>query len=991
METPTLILQPYDGDWRMGEDFPLQCPLDITVVALMKLIEQVKGIPAYRQQIRLPSGKVIPKSREIWALRRHGIQNESSVRVEPTRPGAWLWHESDYYVRKLLGEVVDILSSRAGPAQLDEVEKLVSYPPCFPYSLRIFLRHHPDIIRFRSDITSSKIWICLAKALQLPSYEHVPIDLGTLPSYDPTTVEWEDYSDIDSMRPIESSVTLPDVDYDIAISCGRGLACNGEVTSTNPFVVILLDGKYVGHSKVKMCSRGPLWMDARFRIGLPFGCTLGDYKLSFEVWNFEKAVPVAGQALQKNIVLKRLQYLDISKSDMSDFLQPDGANVFRDYALASCAQEEVDRKKDKARLQAEAEAELAVESGLLSLEENEGGDSEEEPPPSSAEPAPANSSSTGQDDAKKSDDYDEDDDDEKNESKKRVIIERPVFNFEDLLATSLDGQLTLMGSRAIYQLQVRAAFELFSHETEISDDIQPFIIVVWNGVDIGQTPFLKFTRWASWHDSIFNIPVPGSMEPGQCTLIVQVWNMDKIGGGKKLMSSLTLTSKALRDFLTKKTPFANREQFELTLPVKGDEEGRTQGAKKKKGADKKGKNAVVAGYVALTGGLVGLQENNLELFEMHFLVGGNMARSEVVCVLQWNSVEIGRTDSAPRYVLCSQSNKLFLSPCPFMINICSVTEKVNKKLTTVKWYWKRNKFIFGIPSTENMADVELKIDCFDPTTKGSGSFVGCVILTGEEITALLHQDWAVLQQVTLKKDPKRDDKQRISKGTINLRCGRLGSRLETERVVEMKACHSLAFQTNDDHQFPLTTQYSCYCVVYWNNEIVGKTKPVRNDGNPVWEIFDDRWCMAREVLSSPMYYAASELFVEVWELCIEKNSASSSDQEEENEAVFLGSCWLTGQPLQELLESLRPATVTLPLYNKKKPTAAELKEEKKRKKKKGQPEEPIERMKGFLVLGTPGIKDKTPLEDIERTESLYNLMLKNEIERNGMEIFEDRK
>lgn len=630
----------------MGEDFPIQCPLDITVVALMKLIEQVKGVPAYRQQIRLPSGKLIPKSREIWALRRHGIQNESTVRVEPTRPGAWLWHESDYYVRKLLGEVVDIVSSKNKPVLLDEVQKLISYPPCFPYSFRIFLRHHPDIIRFRSDITSGKIWICLAQGFQLPSYEHVPIDLGSSPQYDPTPVDWEDFSDIDSMRPVESSVTLPDVDYDIAISCARSLACNGEIATTNPFVVLLLDGKYVGHSKVKMCSRGPLWTDARFRIGLPFGCTLGDYRLSFEVWNFEKAVPVAGQALDKNVVLKRVQYLDISKSDLSDFLQPDGANVFRDYSLVSCAQEELNLKREKANLLAQMEAEMAVESGLLSVEDSVGGTIDEVPvlsdePPQPPQPAPTIATSEKEN---------IDDEDDPDEVKKPPVIERPVFTADNLLATSLEGQLTLMGSRAIFQLQVRAAFELYSHDTEISDDIQPFIIVVWNGVDIGQTPFLKFTRWASWQDSIFNIPVPGSMEPGQCTLIIQVWNMDKIGGGKKLMSTLTLTSKALRDFLTKKTPFANREQFELTLPPKADEEGRAQAAKKKKGTDKKGKNTIVAGYVALTGGLVGLQENNLELFEMHFLVGGNMARSEIVCVLQWNSVEIGRTDSAPRYL-----------------------------------------------------------------------------------------------------------------------------------------------------------------------------------------------------------------------------------------------------------------------------------------------------------------------------------------------------
>ena len=635
MEVPTIILQPFDGNWRMGEDFPLQCPLDITVVALMKKIEEVKGVPAHRQQIRLPSGKLVPKSREIWALRRHGIQNETTIKVEPTRPGAWIWHEIEYYVSKTLGEVVNVLSSRNGPMLLNDLRELIDYPPCFPYSFRVFLRQHPDCVRCRSDITSGRIWIGLTRGIQLPSYEHVPIDMGSLPQYDPDSVEWEDYSDIDSMRPIESSVDLPDVDYDVAINCARGLACSGDLVNTNPFIVVLLNGKYVGHSRVKSATRAPLWSDARFRVQLPFGCSLGEYQISFQVWNFQKAVPVSGQVLEKNVLLQRIQYIDINRSDMVDFLQPDGADVFRDYSLVSCALEVAQMEN----VREGSEDDVFVEGGEEDLTQEDKSeavaDDADESQPHLAPTPPTTTRPP--------------DDISDEEAEKEVVVDRPVFTADDLLVTSLKGMLTLMGSRSVYQLQVRSVMELYSYESELSDDIQPFVIVVWNGVDIGQTPFLRHTRWASWHDCIFNIPVPGSMEPGQCTLVIQVWNMDKIGGGKKLMSLLTLTSKALRDFLTKRVPFANRERFELTLPPRADEDGRTQHTgKKKKGADKKGKNVVGAGYVSLLGGLVGLHENDLKLYEIHFLAGGNMARTEVVCVLLWNSCEVGRTDAAPR-------------------------------------------------------------------------------------------------------------------------------------------------------------------------------------------------------------------------------------------------------------------------------------------------------------------------------------------------------
>ena len=106
------------------------------------------------------------------------------------------------------------------------------------------------------------------------------------------------------MKPIESSVTLPDVFYDIAVFSGKALASNGDILVTNPFVVVLLDGKYIGHSTVRPASRSPEWDSARFRVGLPFGCNMGDYTLSFEVWNVERApIPKGGMLLEKKVII----------------------------------------------------------------------------------------------------------------------------------------------------------------------------------------------------------------------------------------------------------------------------------------------------------------------------------------------------------------------------------------------------------------------------------------------------------------------------------------------------------------------------------------------------------------------------------------------------------------------------------------------------------------------------------------------------------------
>jgi hypothetical protein len=141
--------------------------LDTTVTALMATIDRLRGVPACRQQIRLSNKKIVPKAREVWPLKRHGVTAGSTLYVEPTRPGAWMWNSYDYYVEKLLAEVQCHLAEFGCPIKIEELERRVHIPPCIPTSLRIVLRQYPDRVKLRSDVSMSDVWVSLAKGIEV--------------------------------------------------------------------------------------------------------------------------------------------------------------------------------------------------------------------------------------------------------------------------------------------------------------------------------------------------------------------------------------------------------------------------------------------------------------------------------------------------------------------------------------------------------------------------------------------------------------------------------------------------------------------------------------------------------------------------------------------------------------------------------------------------------------------------------------------------------
>jgi hypothetical protein len=207
----SITLRPVDRDWVMGEDWVVDFHNLTTVVGIREYIEKVRGISRHRIQLRL-KGKVLPKNREIWTLRRLGIYDGYTMLVEPTLSGSWLWEPKQYYIDKLIREVTEIIEATAtaitpGRIELSALNAKIAPPPCIKSSLRVFLRQYPERFYIHTDTTDNVLWIHIPRRpFQMPTFSNFSVEIGSFQYFKPKRFDWAANMDIDDMYKIE---TLP--------------------------------------------------------------------------------------------------------------------------------------------------------------------------------------------------------------------------------------------------------------------------------------------------------------------------------------------------------------------------------------------------------------------------------------------------------------------------------------------------------------------------------------------------------------------------------------------------------------------------------------------------------------------------------------------------------------------------------------------------------------------------------------------------------------
>ncbi len=77
----------------------------------------------------------------------------------------------------------------------------------------------------------------------------------------------------------------------------------------------------------------------------------------------------------------------------------------------------------------------------------------------------------------------------------------------------------------------------------------PYVIVKWNGVEVGRTPYVKQTLDPVWADPMFKLSHPLSDSAGQSVLQVEVWDFDLIGS-HDFLGGYEITGNALQQLMS---------------------------------------------------------------------------------------------------------------------------------------------------------------------------------------------------------------------------------------------------------------------------------------------------------------------------------------------------------------------------------------------------------------------------------------------------------
>jgi hypothetical protein len=91
--------------------------------------------------------------------------------IEPTLQNGWYWNDHDYYIKRCLKNIAELLETRAGKsAGIDGITNLVSLPPFIKCSLRSFLRQYPDRFHMTIDINTGEAIVSTLEEFRGPSW-----------------------------------------------------------------------------------------------------------------------------------------------------------------------------------------------------------------------------------------------------------------------------------------------------------------------------------------------------------------------------------------------------------------------------------------------------------------------------------------------------------------------------------------------------------------------------------------------------------------------------------------------------------------------------------------------------------------------------------------------------------------------------------------------------------------------------------------------------
>ena len=440
----------------------------------------------------------------------------------------------------------------------------------------------------------------------------------------------------------------------------------------------------------------------------------------------------------------------------------------------------------------------------------------------------------------------------------------------------ITGTLKIRGSVSGYECCIVGGRNLVELDDRLS---KPFAIAFWNKEEVASTlPERKELRDPVWNET-FPLPmVPIGKTLEDMLLEIQVWGSatekgSQIGDKGAFMGSVQLTGPALVNFLTRNEPWSTRI---------------TQRMEQSKNIPLKFRKVPVGGMLTLLGGKVGLPIQPGKLLEVKVLRAKRLARvKEAVFMLEWNHIQVYRSEPGAMTLVTSDDGKLQSTLFEFNQAVAVETEA----------------------GQINCLDSILRIDVMEYSKSATiPEILGCVIVQGEQLSALMDKPFATLQTFELQVDEEKDSKrQKLVRGEIWCRCGPASGRLESERVIGILGCRKLGRANLLGNSDPFVT-------ITLNKVEVYRTYTIDNTLDPMYD--DQIHFLQMPLLPTKKdkdFNGTSKgctLAIEVWD---ETGSNGAK-------GACLGGLYFTPDNIESFLENYDPDESWHPLVSKVKGT-----------------------------------------------------------------------
>lgn len=444
--------------------------------------------------------------------------------------------------------------------------------------------------------------------------------------------------------------------------------------------------------------------------------------------------------------------------------------------------------------------------------------------------------------------------------------------------SDITGTITLRGGVQGYEVCLVSARNLLNLNDPKS---RPFATIVWNNLELSRTlPDRKNAKQPQFLETTAIPRVRHGQTMEEQVLEIHVWGTAthakaQEGDKGQFLGAAILTGPELVNFFSANPPWGNNLRVPLR-PTKSRLVGREWRKKE------------YTGFLNIIGGSTGLPIRPGKQVEFFVSWGMSLAKvPAIIYTVDWNYTTV------------------------FVSGPIAMGKKINHVGKEVSFFDMKTAGSVVVETEQGSTDCftsHLRVDVYEYIKTGElekTEYLGNYILTETALSELMDQKYASTKIIDLQRDDLIPmDRQKMVRGTLELRGGRSGARKETERVIEINSAVKLARANLFGSSDP-------FVVITWNGEQVGQTPTKSGTLNPTWSkqiLYLE--CPTEKTKQNKDADGTSAGCTLSFEIFDETNDGKRG--------TFLGGVYLSKQELTDFLENEEPAIKTYPLTDAKK-------------------------------------------------------------------------